>query len=515
MVVTRGSRRRSARSSCSSFAFSRVTRALLGSLLACIAIRNVWLLTNVTTSGSNEAWADAHTASQVLSPPILHAEPFDPRKRATVGTPAELDSSDEPDADPRADETNRGAAPLYAANSSIEGIEQMWDAIQDSVKAGDFTNGSDDLFLTKSNHKRLRPTKRIKREALLPEVVSNYTYNTCALVGNSGGMLTASHGSAIDKLHEAVMRINQAPIHPYSMYVGKKTTFRLLNKKWVSVYGDKTEGQEGLLPVEAPNATLILSRAASWQMERVAAMVRRERPDITVLMLSNDVITRVRKVLTTYRSNAQRVLHIDPYGNGTSPSSALIGLFVLMQFCKSVSVYGVGEPYTSWESSARLNSVDELSPPLSKKFRRYNLGTYQEMARAAYKRKACAEGANIKPKFAPYSLIKGFPAPYHYFVRWFDSTKLMMHPSHAFDLENDFLYSLQAAVPHSVTFCPPADPCLGAAANDPCNKKQFLLEQSSETDSVKTQYQALNTPMMPWMIKSRGHDTIPAHAPPR
>jgi hypothetical protein len=58
-------------------------------------------------------------------------------------------------------------------------------------------------------------------------------------VGNSGGLLTAPHGTAIDA-HDAVMRINQAPVgSPYAQHAGGKSSFRLLNKKWVTVYSDK------------------------------------------------------------------------------------------------------------------------------------------------------------------------------------------------------------------------------------------------------------------------------------
>ena len=56
-------------------------------------------------------------------------------------------------------------------------------------------------------------------------------YKTCALVGNGGTARAAKFGQSIDK-HDVVMRINQGPIAGYEEYVGNKTTFRLLNKKW-------------------------------------------------------------------------------------------------------------------------------------------------------------------------------------------------------------------------------------------------------------------------------------------
>jgi hypothetical protein len=391
------------------------------------------------------------------------------------------------------------------------GLETLLSAVQQDVQGDDFTLNKEDMFLTKTNHKQHipKPSKQIKREVYLPEVITKYAYNTCALVGNSGGLLTASHGQTIDT-HDAVMRINQAPTYPYPIYVGRKTTFRLLNKKWVAVYADKEQGREALLPVEEKNATLILTRASNWQVERLAGVIRRQRPDLQVLVLTDEVLTRLRQILTRFRAAAQGVVPPEAYGKGTSPSSAMLGLFVLMQFCKTVSVYGVGGPYTTWELHTRNQSSEvetETSPLLASSFKQYNVGRFQSSASRAYKRPACEDGANLRPANARYRLIKGFPYPYHYFVRWFDSFKLAMHPAHSFDLESDFLYSLQAAAPDQITFCPPADPCLGAATTDPCNLEEYREKQASE--SLRMQYQALSVPLMPWMLKYYGKTFVP------
>lgn len=55
-------------------------------------------------------------------------------------------------------------------------------------------------------------------------------YSSCALVGNSGVMLVAKQGKAIDA-HDMVFRFNGAPTKGLEEYVGSRTDFRLVNSK--------------------------------------------------------------------------------------------------------------------------------------------------------------------------------------------------------------------------------------------------------------------------------------------
>ena len=179
-------------------------------------------------------------------------------------------------------------------------------------------------------------------------------------MGNSGGLLTAPHGNSIDA-HDAVMRVNQAPVGlPYGTHTGFRSSFRLLNKKWVTVYSDKVQGQEGLLRLVEANSTLILTRASGWQLDRLLAVVHRLRPDLQVerqgplplfpraqggwnrpfatrvavycatdalvsslqycqvLVLSDHIITQARKLLQAFRLEVNRTFGEVEYGTGTS-----------------------------------------------------------------------------------------------------------------------------------------------------------------------------------------------------
>ncbi|KAJ7945648.1 sialyltransferase-like protein 2 [Quillaja saponaria] len=54
-------------------------------------------------------------------------------------------------------------------------------------------------------------------------------FGRCAVIGNSGDLLKTKFGKEIDG-YDAVVRENGAPIQNYTDYVGRKSTFRLLNR---------------------------------------------------------------------------------------------------------------------------------------------------------------------------------------------------------------------------------------------------------------------------------------------
>ncbi|KAJ4958217.1 hypothetical protein NE237_025328 [Protea cynaroides] len=54
-------------------------------------------------------------------------------------------------------------------------------------------------------------------------------FGRCAVIGNSGDLLKTRFGKEIDG-YDAVGRENGAPIQNYTEYVGRKSTFRLLNR---------------------------------------------------------------------------------------------------------------------------------------------------------------------------------------------------------------------------------------------------------------------------------------------
>ncbi|GMP34235.1 hypothetical protein CsSME_00007195 [Camellia sinensis var. sinensis] len=70
-----------------------------------------------------------------------------------------------------------------------------------------------------------------KLSLVLPEIPPYFPrqFGQCAVVGNSGDLLKTRFGKEIDG-YDVVVRENGAPIQNYTDYVGKKSTFRLLNR---------------------------------------------------------------------------------------------------------------------------------------------------------------------------------------------------------------------------------------------------------------------------------------------
>ncbi|XP_021908919.1 sialyltransferase-like protein 2 [Carica papaya] len=70
-----------------------------------------------------------------------------------------------------------------------------------------------------------------KLSLVLPEIPPYYPrqFGQCAVIGNSGDLLRTKFGKEIDS-YDAVVRENGAPIQNYTDHVGKKSTFRLLNR---------------------------------------------------------------------------------------------------------------------------------------------------------------------------------------------------------------------------------------------------------------------------------------------
>ncbi|CAL5214717.1 unnamed protein product [Lathyrus oleraceus] len=70
-----------------------------------------------------------------------------------------------------------------------------------------------------------------KLSLVLPETPPYFPrqYGRCAVIGNSGDLLKTKFGKEIDG-YDAVLRENGAPTQNYTDYVGRKSTFRLLNR---------------------------------------------------------------------------------------------------------------------------------------------------------------------------------------------------------------------------------------------------------------------------------------------
>ena len=271
----------------------------------------------------------------------------------------------------------------------------------------------DDLFLTLENHKRLQPKDRIRFPSKNLPASAPYGgggdssttesnndpsmkfYRTCAVVLNSGVLTTfgdRKQGERIDA-HDAVFRVNQAPTKYFERFVGKKTTLRVLNRKWTQIFNQKMG--KGFLFADPAGASFVVTRARTTEFEHLAATVRKERDgDVKVFSMAHGVATRARWTLRAFREGliklrpSKRKKYRD-LSTGLSPSSGFIAIYIARHLCGKVAVYGMSLE-RSWE------------------------------------------GDTLR-------------APYHYFTTMdgrhsvMDSIQLRAHESHAFDLEGELV----------------------------------------------------------------------------
>jgi hypothetical protein len=96
---------------------------------------------------------------------------------------------------------------------------------------------------------------------LLPNVgAPPRLYGSCALVGNARSLLGAANGDEIDA-HDAVMRINQATTLGFEPFVGNKTTWRLVNRKWADAF----RRSERLTMVKLQEDSTLLCSRTTWK----------------------------------------------------------------------------------------------------------------------------------------------------------------------------------------------------------------------------------------------------------
>jgi hypothetical protein len=272
-----------------------------------------------------------------------------------------------------------------------------------------FVYDEDDLFVSRENHKRIREKDSFSANEntvnrVLPETSPEIRHKSCALVGNSGILKRTVFGKSIDK-HEAVMRVNQAPVKGYEKFVGSKITYRMLNNKWTTVYyedgvantdvpGGTSNLARYLLAQEPSNVTFIVSRATTKQFETFSQTIGKRRIEMPrPLLLSSRVVSGARTALIAFRDfEKENNKNVNYSEEELTPSTGLLGVYLLLNLCKKVSVYGF-----SLDDSRKTNDMK-------------------------------AEGLR-----------------YHYFKKYADSERLLAHPHHNFKMEGDILKALADA----------------------------------------------------------------------
>lgn len=170
---------------------------------------------------------------------------------------------------------------------------------------------SRDIFVTSDNYNKYGLKREAQQELPISfdDILREKNMSRCALVGNSGNLLERRQGDEIDQ-HSLVMRLNQAPTKGYTKFVGKKVSYRLFNALWTKGYthshmrdDGSLDNRKGIkigsvpnLPLEN-NATIIVSRTSWENFASLYTVIKKDRPDVKVLLLAPRIVTSVKWIL--------------------------------------------------------------------------------------------------------------------------------------------------------------------------------------------------------------------------
>eukprot|EP00241_Pyramimonas_parkeae_P002246 CAMPEP_0114246024 /NCGR_PEP_ID=MMETSP0058-20121206/12227_1 /TAXON_ID=36894 /ORGANISM="Pyramimonas parkeae, CCMP726" /LENGTH=447 /DNA_ID=CAMNT_0001359153 /DNA_START=499 /DNA_END=1842 /DNA_ORIENTATION=- len=206
------------------------------------------------------------------------------------------------------------------------------------------------FFAHNSSHDNADTNKQL--ELLIPPdaqtVLQSFNWSTCALVGNSGSLTVGNaYGKLIDD-HGVVVRLNQAPVAQFAARVGRKTTFRLLNRQWVMGYSNKlTNKYYGDvkwedLPLER-GVTILATRGNMPAFKGLYHQMDEHRKDVKVLRMNFKLFRVVAEALKDYRECMAEL----PGGGikfpgGSTPSTGLMATFLLRRECRQLRLFGFG-----------------------------------------------------------------------------------------------------------------------------------------------------------------------------
>lgn len=161
-------------------------------------------------------------------------------------------------------------------------------------------------------------------------------HDSCAIVGNGGGLLLAPLGSAIDK-HEAVFRFNGGPTFGFEENVGKRTSYRLDNSQHFLFHEPGTN-------------EIILQHVTNREMFNQV----KEEAVIMVTSATSDL--RVHIIDPMFH---HYVMNVNKIG---APSNGFFGIVLSHLICNQITLFGYQKDWRN--QSIPYHYYDEVEPIL-------------------------------------------------------------------------------------------------------------------------------------------------------
>eukprot|EP00899_Mesostigma_viride_P016726 jgi/Mesvir1/25054/Mv11898-RA.1 len=191
---------------------------------------------------------------------------------------------------------------------------------------------------------------------LLPLNEPRFHFESCAVVGNSGVLLLKQNGQDIDS-HDAVIRLNMAPVRGYEQYVGRRTTFNVVNSHNIkSLIAGKlrwrvTPGNEG-------SHLVVFETSGRPTRYHLCQPLLRHVPQAKPLLLNPVFANRAHRLWVQVKYLLEQEGHGEKKYN-RKPMSGYFATIFSLQVCDRVDLYGF-DAYTSKRRSYRYHYFDDV-----------------------------------------------------------------------------------------------------------------------------------------------------------
>ena len=187
----------------------------------------------------------------------------------------------------------------------------------------------------------------------LPLDEPKFEFKTCAVVGNSGVTLLKEYGEEIDN-HDAVIRINMAPIRGFEKYVGKRTTFDVVNSHNVR---EILQGVRRWRPANEGETKLVLFETAShFARYHLCQPLLKKYGAENAILLNPLFSNRAHSLWIKLKELLEKTKN-SQYNR--KPMSGFFAVLYALQMCDEVDLYGF-DAYTSRKKSYRYHYFDNV-----------------------------------------------------------------------------------------------------------------------------------------------------------
>ncbi|CAK9203141.1 unnamed protein product [Sphagnum troendelagicum] len=230
--------------------------------------------------------------------------------------------------------------PIDSSNNNNNRKQAVEDNVENEITENDAENFSSSSSSSSSSTTRTMQKQQQQRRS----------YNSCAVVGNSGILLNSTYGAFIDS-HEMVMRINNAKIKGFKRFVGAKTSIAFMNSHILRVCAHSPQCRCHPYGVEVP---IVVYLCQPWHFMPVAFCSKAHSAPLLVTDPRFDNLCNriakwysVKLFMKNKRPSPKASSQWSNIRNAKQSfhySSGMQAVVMALGMCKSVNIFGFGKP---------------------------------------------------------------------------------------------------------------------------------------------------------------------------